>query len=78
MTRVPRRTSGSVVGTAGRCRGLESDTPSRRTLLSRCGYGIGSLALSDLVSSDGGFGFGEESSASGPQTMPRAKRMIFL
>ena len=78
MTHVARRPSQPVVGTAVRGRALASDTLSRRTLLSHGGYGIGSLVLSDLLSSDSAFGFAPESAVSGPHTTPRAKRMIFL
>ncbi len=50
----------------------------RRQLLSRCGYGVGSLALADLISSEDALGLDGASPVRGPYFLPRAKRMIFL
>ena len=65
---------------SNRCSGV---TPishfTRRQLLSRFGYGIGAVALSDLLLSDGVAAATASSSPPPcPHFAPRAKRMIFL
>ncbi|MCH2201450.1 MAG: DUF1501 domain-containing protein [Fuerstiella sp.] len=51
---------------------------TRRQFLSRSGYGIGALALSNLILSEAARGNDNVPSVMGPHFLPRAKRMICL
>lgn len=51
---------------------------TRRQLLNRCGFGVGSLALAGLLSPEEAQGSAGASTDSCPHHRPRAKRMIFL
>ncbi len=74
------RPSGHAGYANGRCTGFDSPTGwTRRQLLQRFGAGLGSIALSDLLSREATAASGSsDSAASLPHFAARAKRVIYL
>lgn len=60
------------------CVGKDPNPVSRRQWLSQFGYGVGSMALSSLLSSELAFSATSPGSAGGLHHAPKAKRIIFL
>ncbi|MEM9657024.1 MAG: DUF1501 domain-containing protein [Planctomycetota bacterium] len=63
--------------TAPLCTGGDLAPLSRRQLLSRFGYGLGGIALAELLGAEAAHGV-PQSANSDPHLPPRAKRVIFL